>query len=326
MTNSSITSGRIYYIDIAKCFAIISVVVCHVLLMDLYSFHDIWNSPLMKFVSSYQMPLFMFLSGLVSMTVHPKNGIIRDIIKRIQQLVVPFIIVASIFSLWKDHSLGFVFDTFKWGYWYLWVLFVYYIFSYPLNGGGKKIWFRYLFGLAIWFVATRVTNRFPEIISNLLSLELIVKYFPYFLMGNIIKRYQLHDKIFDNYILLYASIIIWMCSSLFSFHYGEYIVSCAVVLIIMQICKRMDSEKLKINKLLIRIGQSTLYIYIFHYFAIELMVTNCFQSFLASASCIFIDLLIATLPVIAAISFSLVLKWILEKDRLVMKYVFGKKA
>jgi len=193
-------------------------------------------------------------------------------------------------------------------------------------GGGKKIWFRYLFGLAIWFVATRVTNRFPEIISNLLSLELIVKYFPYFLMGNIIKRYQLHDKIFDNYILLYASIIIWMCSSLFSFHYGEYIVSCAVVLIIMQICKRMDSEKLKINKLLIRIGQSTLYIYIFHYFAIELMVTNCFQSFLASASCIFIDLLIATLPVIAAISFSLVLKWILEKDRLVMKYVFGKKA
>lgn len=88
----------------------------------------------------------------------------------------------------------------------------------------------------------------------------------------------------------------------------------------------MDSEKLKINKLLIRIGQSTLYIYIFHYFAIELMVTNCFQSFLASASCIFIDLLIATLPVIAAISFSLVLKWILEKDRLVMKYVFGKKV
>lgn len=65
---------------------------------------------------------------------------------------------------------------------------------------------------------------------------------------------------------------------------------------------------------------------IFHYFAIELMVTNYFQSFLASASCIFIDLLITTLPVIAAISFSLVLKWILGKDRLVMKYVFGKKA
>ncbi|OYP59558.1 hypothetical protein CIL02_10895 [Prevotella sp. P3-122] len=147
-----------------------------------------------------------------------------------------------------------------------------------------EIWFRYLFALAIWFVATRVINRFPEIISNLLSLELIVKYFPYFLMGNIIKRYQLHDKIFDNYILLYTSIIIWMCSFLFPFHYGEYIVSCAEVLIIMHICKRMNSEKLKINKSLIRVGQGTLYIYIFHYFAIELMVTNCFQRFLANAS------------------------------------------
>lgn len=58
----------------------------------------------MKFVSSYQMPLFMFLSGLVSITTNPKNGIIHDIIKRIQQLIVPFIIVASIFSLWKEHS------------------------------------------------------------------------------------------------------------------------------------------------------------------------------------------------------------------------------
>ena len=114
---------------------LISVVVCHVLLMDLYSFHDIWDSPLMKFVSSYQMPLFMFLSGLVSITTNPKNGIIHDIIKRIQQLIVPFIIVASIFSLWKEHSLGFIFDTFKWGYWYLWVLFTYYLFSYTLNGG-----------------------------------------------------------------------------------------------------------------------------------------------------------------------------------------------
>lgn len=324
MTNNSISSGRIDYIDIAKCYAIISVVVCHVLLMDLYSFHDIWNSPLMKFVSSYQMPLFMFLSGLVSITVHPKNGIIQDVVKRIRQLIVPFIVVASIFSLWKEHSLGFVFDTFKWGYWYLWVLFVYYIFSYPLNGG--RTWLRYLFAFVIWFVATRIINRFPETISNIFSLELIIKFFPYFLMGNIIKRYQLHDKIFDNYILLYISILIWMCSSLFTFHYGEYIVSCAEVLIIMHICKRMDSEKLKINKSLIRVGQSTLYIYIFHYFAIELMVTNCFQRFLANASCFFIDLLMATLPVAAAISFSLVLKWILEKDRLVMKYVFGKKA
>lgn len=34
MTNNSISPGRIDYIDIAKCFAIISVVVCHVLLMD----------------------------------------------------------------------------------------------------------------------------------------------------------------------------------------------------------------------------------------------------------------------------------------------------
>lgn len=146
MTNNSVTSRRIYYIDIAKCIAIISVVVCHVLLMDLYSFHDIWDSPLMKFVSSYQMPLFMFLSGLVSITTNPKNGIIHDIIKRIQQLIVPFIIVASIFSLRKEHSLGFVFDTFKWGYWYLWVLFVYYIFSYPLNGGVKR------FGLDIYLL------------------------------------------------------------------------------------------------------------------------------------------------------------------------------
>ena len=265
----------------------------------------------------------MFLSGLVSVVVKPKNGVLQDVIKRAKQLLVPFLVVASIFSLWKEHSLGFVFDTFKWGYWYLWVLFVYYIASYGLIGGGKT-GIKYFLLFVIWFILTRFVGMIPETVSNILSAELVVRYFPYFLMGNFVKRYQLHEKLFGNHILLYLSVLIWMCSSFFAFHYGDYIVSSAEILIIMNICKKMDDKNLKINKILLNIGQNTLYIYVFHYFALEFMITSYFQPFLANYSCLYIDLLLAALPAFGAVCFSLAIKWFIEQDKFIMKYVFGK--
>lgn len=250
---------RIGYIDIAKCIAIVSVVVCHVLLMDLYSFHDVWDSPLMNFVSLYQMPLFMFLSGLVSITSKPQIGICRDLAKRFRQLFVPFVVFASLFSLWKEHSLGFVFDMFKWGYWYLWVLFIYYIFSYVLIRG-QNVVAKYLLLLVVWFVATRYVDKMSQSVNDILSISLIVKYFPYFIVGNFVKRYNLHRILFDNSLLLYIAILVWACKSFFMFHYGEYIVSSAAIIVIMNVCKRIDDTQLSRKRIMTYIGENTLYI------------------------------------------------------------------
>lgn len=131
-----VTLKRIDYIDIAKYVAIFSVVVGHVLAYDLYGFDTAWKkSLLMSFIYSYHMPLFMFLSGLVSITAIQKRTVLNDVIKRIRILLVPFIIIGSLYSLWHYGNLDFFLSRMKFGYWYLWVLFVFYLTTYPICCG-----------------------------------------------------------------------------------------------------------------------------------------------------------------------------------------------
>ena len=131
---------RIDYIDIAKCFAILCVVIGHVLCYDLYGFDHAWKkSSLMRFIYSFHMPLFIFLSGLVSVTIIERKFFINDIVKRMHTLLAPFAIVGGIYSLCINGNFQFLFDDMKDGYWYLWVLFAFYLFSYPLAFGGGQM-------------------------------------------------------------------------------------------------------------------------------------------------------------------------------------------
>lgn len=130
---------RINYIDIAKCVAILCVVIGHVLCYDLYGFDFAWKkSSLMRFIYSFHMPLFIFLSGLVSVTIMERKFFMNDIVKRMHTLLVPFAIVGGIYSLCINGNFQFLFDDMKDGYWYLWVLFAFYLFSYPLAFGGAN--------------------------------------------------------------------------------------------------------------------------------------------------------------------------------------------
>ena len=133
------TLSRINYIDIAKCFAILCVIVGHTLCYDLYGFEQAWaKSELEKFIYSFHMPLFMFLSGLVSVTAIGKGAVLKDVLKRIRTLVVPFLVIGTAYSLWQNGKLDFVLVEMKSGYWYLWVLFAFYLATYPLCFGGEK--------------------------------------------------------------------------------------------------------------------------------------------------------------------------------------------
>lgn len=106
---------------------------------DLYGFDYAWKeSSLMRFIYSFHMPLFIFLSGLVSVTIIERKFFINDIVKRMHTLLAPFAIVGGIYSLCINGNFQFLFDDMKDGYWYLWVLFAFYLFSYPLAFGGAN--------------------------------------------------------------------------------------------------------------------------------------------------------------------------------------------
>lgn len=77
--------------------------------------------------------------------------------------------------------------------------------------------------------------------------------------------------------------------------------------------------------MLYRIGKASLFIYLFHYFAIQLMKTTFFHDLLLLYSNWGWDLLLCIPVVTIAVSFSLIIKFIMEQEPWIMKYVFYKR-
>ena len=104
-------------------------VVCgHVLVYDIYGFSAVWkHSPLLQFICTFHMPLFIFLSGLVASPPNSIKDVPKDIWKRFRILIMPMLVIGSIYSLATKHDLSFAMNEMKYGYWYFLVLFYCYI-------------------------------------------------------------------------------------------------------------------------------------------------------------------------------------------------------
>lgn len=317
---------RLDYIDTAKAVAIISVVVGHVLLWNLYG-PCVWKkSLLMSIVCSYHNYLFIFLSGVVSVTAIDKTKILADIYKRFRCLLVPAFAVVIPFTLVVGADIShFFLDAMKWGYWYLFVLFGLYIICYPFAIIPAK-YMKWLCVLVVpvWLFVYRHTYLIPQEIKNLLEVDLIVQYFPYFFVGSIVKRFGLHDRLFSLPVLATCIAVTAFQSQIFELtgrYLVEYIVTFAEVIGIVTLCKYM--EKISKHGWLLFIGRSTLFIYLFHYIAIELMKPPVAQDWFAENGNLGIDVLAAMGPTIAAIVFSLAVKWLFERSPFLMKWVFN---
>lgn len=122
---------RVEYIDRLKGFAILCVVIGHFTLWAIGRLND----PLHDFVYLYHMPLFFFLSGIViSAAPKPKKVLVKAC-----QFLCPFFIVGGLaYSNYIHGSFhGFIWGQLKYGYWYLQVLTLLYIFLIPFNWSAR---------------------------------------------------------------------------------------------------------------------------------------------------------------------------------------------
>lgn len=314
---------RIDYIDTAKAVAIISVVYGHVLQFDLYGW-ALGHSLLGKLVGSYHNYLFMFLSGMVSITIIEKKNILSDIYKRFRRLIVPALAIGIPYTYFTGADvLAFLNNPYKWGYWYLFVLFGLYVISYLFALlQPKTLWWVYILTFPMWYFVNCHTNIIPQAINDFFCFDLIVRYFPFFFIGSIVKRHHLHEKLFSKPLL--AVYLVIAVAGFFLRFAGLTIVQdlfrFAEVMSIITICK-LGRAFLK-QSWLTHIGGNTLYIYVFHYIALQLMVNpNAINWFVENGN-LKIDILFATGPVIAAILFSLLVKYLLNKIPYIMKTVF----
>lgn len=343
-------SQRIEYIDVAKAVGIFLVVIGHLLIFDFYGLENskVWNTTLGHFIYSFHMPLFIFLSGLVSVTSISKEYILKDLYKRFRTLFVPgvaFVIVTSII-FGSNIQIAFL-DDMKHGYWYLFALFGLYLLTYPLafikNNSVIGVYVM-LFIIAIY--SYRHLYLVGDDIKGLFCLGNIIYYLPFFIFANAVKRFQLHDYFF-NIRMFFLSFSIWVVierlgGADLSFiniklqganHYlitclqvtdtiVQYFIKLTKIICVISLCRFLcESTSINYNPL-VRVGKDTLYIYLFHYIPIRLAVYPFIKDWFDVHGIFIIDLALSLIFAVVIVSICMFMKRIIDMCPFVRKLLF----
>ena len=116
---------RILSLDVIKAFAILLVVLGHLIL---YLSPQAKSDPVNIFIWSIHMPLFFFVSGYLShKRLTSLHQCCRFFFKKMR-LLIPFFLFGTLLSLMEHDDFAQFFAWQKYGLWYLWVLFLFFLF------------------------------------------------------------------------------------------------------------------------------------------------------------------------------------------------------
>jgi fucose 4-O-acetylase-like acetyltransferase len=172
-------------LDALKGMAIALVVVGHVIQYSHPTTFD--SSRIFRFIYSFHMPLFMFISGYIAAyTQIEKRPFLR---KKFLGLVVPFLVWYGIsyFILPANHHIApytywsNLFVSPDYGLWFLWVLFLNFVMLAIALKNLKRL------GPAVFPLTILLMNLIPY---NVLGLILLRWHAPFFFAGYVIMRYR----------------------------------------------------------------------------------------------------------------------------------------
>lgn len=269
---------RFTYIDQLKGFAMILVVAGHVMEFCLYNkeysfLHDI--------IYSFHMPLFAFLSGLVSTTLFDYKQVAIKIAKQSCRLLVPFFSMGIVYICTIRSGESFLFQPFKQGLWYLLFLwecyFISHIYNVCLFGKLKKR--TYLFDVcwvAIVFVTVKLMIVYCSVeFNNIVGTLHLLRLYPFFFLGCIFRRmkclppqWKINPWIPSAFCIIWI-ILLWNIKVIpgkYLFKFSFVIETSAIFPIVFIFSKYGNRMNKRVSDVMIMFGKYSLGIYMFHRF------------------------------------------------------------
>ena len=258
------------YIDRLKGISILFVVMMH---LTNWTFQQSENEISFVF-GAFTMPLFFFLSGLVITSIPDRNKLCT----KFQRFLSPFIFVGLAFALFPQgiEGLGIFFTTSnKTGYWYLFVLAIFYCQLAFLrfndtdrSAKGICLDIGSLIGLTAFFYFCEYT--LPLEITELLSLDKIRTQWPFFFFGYLVHKYNM-IRWFENDVVFTIALI-----SIIPLYFLQRInphtfilISLSIIISLVVLFRRRNNAHTVVENELVRLGKGSLDIYIYHYFFIR---------------------------------------------------------
>lgn len=320
---------RLQYIDRLKGIAILSVVMYQIILGPLhYKWYDAQGDWLVFLFYSYQMPLFMFLSGLVI-----SSGLnLQKCVEKFFKFMMPCLLFGVVkSSLYDESAFSFIFQDIKGGYWYLWVLSIFYILLTITNHIFKYTRTSWVLdlctALCIYVMFKLLFVFLQNTISDFLSLARLIEMWPFFIMGFLFQKYDIVKYLVEkNYIYTLFLVTLPIFLFIYGKHYlthGVQLLSVSFIGTYMFLFIRRENNHTYIEDLLSSIGRHSLDVYIFHFFLLNLVSLPFWgQWFLQTKNFLLEMLVILPLAIIISI-FCIIIGKILRQSSLIRKIFYG---
>ncbi|WP_251555161.1 acyltransferase family protein [Neobacillus muris] len=275
-------SKRSEYFDNAKFILIFLVVFGHVI-SPLKEYNKVLYT-LYTFIYLFHMPAFIMISGYFAKNFKKKGYLV----KTFKKILVPYFIFQVIYSVFyyaigKESTIHFDILEPHWSLWFLLSMFFWNVFLYLFS---KMGWAGFFVSAGIGIAVGYIDD-----IGSFMSLSRTFVFFPYFFIGYLLKGNQLQRLVRNRYSLPIGIVIILATVICFAIGIPETAVPwllgdtsyagmggeqlfdgvlrasqyAATLIVTYGFLTLIPSSKLKLTK----IGERTLYVYLFHGFIIK---------------------------------------------------------
>ena len=266
---------RFDYIDRLRGLTMVMVVVVHLTywaLLQPDNYISFLFSPVL-------MPIFMFLSGIV-ISAPPDAKKLKIKLFRFWS---PFIIVGLVFTvcyLGPNRYYLFFITPHKSGYWYLYVLGVFYILLSVFKFNNSKqnkssVIIDVVILVGVTLCAYAGEKFLPRLLSDAFSITHIRQNWMFFYCGFLVRKYNLMHEVFEKDIIFTVSLvsIVPLYFLLPITSHVFVIISICYVLVLVVLFRNRNSDHSLIEDELARFGRKSMDIYIYHYFLVSLSGT-----------------------------------------------------
>ena len=261
-------TNRIEYIDKLKGIAIICVVMGHLSEKSML----IKDIPFNHFYGSFQMPLFMFLSGIFAFKTFSKcsfEEFLNFFKKKVLRILIPFLTIGGGNAVLRMYNEDIGIKDAISGYWFLPALFYCMVVGVFANAlrmklGKSRLWIDVVIELAVCgLLMLGYVSHIADSVPFYLN---FVKMYPFFIMGALFRKYDSFSTAVKSDNWVYSlSIVLYIILWFVEFPIKIKTIGFFSIVIWVQLFIRYDAQ---IPQWLKKVGRYSLEIYVFHWFFI----------------------------------------------------------
>lgn len=265
---------RLLYIDKLKALAMMLVVWGHTIY---FIWHEqTFSDPLFSLICTFHVPLFFWLSGVVISSAPTSHKFLL----KARRFLVPMLVVGFINALLIGKVQGFFLDGGHNGYWYLLTLTIFYFFLLPFRlsermKGIRGFLIDSLLSIGIWILFVLI-QPFSGVVLYALNPWAAFAFWPFFIIGYLCRKYSLINYVTGKPWMTTALILLYLLLVVLSFPSIDHLpivldFTIAIVAIgaVVALFYHFSNSRTFIDRQLLFIGNSTLNIYVYHYFFIR---------------------------------------------------------